>query len=95
MAPRVRIITRPRTYVGFPASSQLFTMFMIVGIVASMCVCILARQVPVALGIIAAFFVLGGIFAIVADRRSKRREERYIAEVVGETKFPKKVSERA
>jgi 1,4-dihydroxy-2-naphthoate octaprenyltransferase len=89
MSPQRRITLK--TYTGFPASSQLFTLFMMAGIVASLCVCILAQQMPMAVLILALSFALAIAFAIIADRRRKRQQDRYIAEVVREANRPKQV----
>lgn len=71
-----------KTYVGYPASSQLFTMIMIAGIFISTGLCIVAQQRAAAAVVLIVSLVLSVVFAIVSDRRRKKREARYIEEVL-------------
>lgn len=71
-----------KTYTGYPASSQLFTMIMIVGIFLSVGLCLVAQQRTVAIWVLIVSIVLSIVFAIVSDRLRKKREARYIEEVM-------------
>ena len=73
-----------RTYEGYPAASQIFTLFMIACIFVSFGLCIVAKQPSTAAIVLISAFVLAVTSVIVADRRKKKREGRYIEEVIQE-----------